>query len=120
MAYMAIETKFLGPTNFRGSRIKAQAMDSWSNGKRESVTVGYNYALNSEDNHLEAAKKLLPKISRPAFSDYHLEAGATERGYVFVIVRNSEVNIGYFRQYDVPEFVWDEIDNARKIDGRTQ
>ena len=89
MAFMAIETKFLGATNFRGSRIKAQAMDSWSDGKRESVTVSYAYALNSKDNHIAAATQLLPKISRPAFSDYHLEAGATERGYVFVIVQNS-------------------------------
>jgi len=89
MAFMAIETKFLGATNFRGSRIKAQAMDSWSDGKRESVTVSYDYALNSKDNHIAAATQLLPKISRPAFSGYHLEAGATERGYVFVIVQNS-------------------------------
>ena len=90
MAFMAIETKFLGATNFRGSRIKAQSMDSWSNGKRESVTVGYDYALNSEDNHIAAATQLLPKISRPAFNSYHLEAGATERGYVFVIVKDTE------------------------------
>jgi len=88
MAYMAIETKFLGATDFRGSRIKAQAMDSWSNGKRESVTVGYDHALNSEDNHVAAAMHLLPKVcSNP--DGVHLEAGATQRGYVFVIVQNS-------------------------------
>jgi hypothetical protein len=27
MAYMAIETKYLGPTNYRGSRIKATARE---------------------------------------------------------------------------------------------
>ena len=88
MAFMAIETKFLGATNFRGSRIKAQAMDSWSDGKRESVTAGYDHALNSEDNHTAVAMRLLPKIcSTP--SDHQLVMGATERGYVFVIVQNS-------------------------------
>ena len=88
MAFMAIETKFLGATNFRGARIKAQAMDSWSDGKRESVTVGYDYALNSEDNHTWAAMHVVSKISRPAFHNYHLEAGGTARGYVFVIVHD--------------------------------
>ena len=88
MAHMAIETKFLGATNSRGSRIKAQAMDSWSDGKRESVTVGYDHALNSEDNHAAAAIRLIPKVCN-ASGVVHLEAGATQRGYVFVIVRNS-------------------------------
>ena len=84
MAFMAIETKFLGPTNCRGARIKAQAMDLWSDGKRESVTVGYDYALNSEDNHTADAMHLLPKICNTP-SDYLLVVGATERGYVFVV-----------------------------------
>ena len=85
MAFMTIETKYLRPTNFRGARIKARAMDSWySNGKRESVTVGYDYALNSEDNHTAVAMHLLPKICNTP-SDYQLVVGATERGYVFVV-----------------------------------
>ena len=86
MAYMAIETKFLGATDFRGSRIKAQAMD-WQSGERpKSVTVGYDHALNSEDNHAAAAIRLIPKVCN-ASGVVHLEAGATQRGYVFVIVR---------------------------------
>ena len=88
MAYMAIETKYLGPTNYRGSRIKARAMDSWTGGKREAVTVSVGYALNSEDNHTAAAMRLLPKVCNNP-SEHRLVAGATERGYVFVIVRRN-------------------------------
>lgn len=50
----AIVTKYLGPTNFRGSRIKASAYAG-------SIIVDYDCALNSERNHLEAAKKLANK-----------------------------------------------------------
>ena len=39
MGYVAIQTKFLGPTNHRGARIKATAMDSYSDGKKQSITV---------------------------------------------------------------------------------
>jgi len=44
----AIITKFLGPTNTKGSRIKATSWDA-------SVTVTYNYALDSLNNHRAAA-----------------------------------------------------------------
>lgn len=46
--FQAITTKFLGPTNHRGSRIKAYAQAG-------SITVPYDYALNSDDNHKAAA-----------------------------------------------------------------
>lgn len=51
----AIETKFLGPTNFRGSRIKATAQAG-------SVTVSYDHALNSDQNHEAAAIALCAKF----------------------------------------------------------
>jgi hypothetical protein len=50
----AIVTRYLGPTNFKGSRVKATAQAG-------SVTVGYDDALNSEDNHRRAAGKLMAK-----------------------------------------------------------
>lgn len=53
----AITTKFLGATYTRGARIKAS---SWLG----SVTVSYNYALESSENHLAAIKALLAKISK--------------------------------------------------------
>ena len=51
-----VRTKYLGPTNFRGSRIQA----SDDNGNR--ITVGYRSELSPEDNHVEAAKALGEKI----------------------------------------------------------
>lgn len=54
MTRQAITTKFLGPTNSRGSRIKATAAAG-------SVTVSYDHALNTDDNHSAAAKALAAK-----------------------------------------------------------
>jgi hypothetical protein len=47
----AIITKYLGPTNFRGSRIKASC-------QAKSVTMSWDHALNPSSNHLAAAIKL--------------------------------------------------------------
>lgn len=47
--YQAIVTKFLGPTNFRGSRIKVKAYAG-------SKTYSWDYALNVEQNHSRAAQ----------------------------------------------------------------
>ena len=51
----AIITKFLGPTNTRGARIKAAAM-------RGSLTVSYDHSMDSEGNHVAAAKALKEKF----------------------------------------------------------
>jgi hypothetical protein len=51
----AIETRHLGPTNTKGSRIKATA---WAG----SVTIGYDYALDAQDNHRAAADALIAKM----------------------------------------------------------
>lgn len=72
----AIITKFLGPTNTKGSRIKAT---SWSG----AVTVSYNHALNVLDNHRAAADAVCAKrgdgwriVSNGASPDGH--------GYAFI------------------------------------
>ena len=51
----AIETRYLGPTNTKGSRIKATA---WAG----SITIGYNHALDTQDNHRAAADALIAKM----------------------------------------------------------
>ena len=51
----AIVTKYLGPTNSRGSRFKAKCAAG-------SLTVSYDYRLNSEDNHKAAAEALRAKL----------------------------------------------------------
>lgn len=47
----AIVTKYLGPTNHRGARIKATAQAG-------SITLSWDHALNADDNHQAAASEL--------------------------------------------------------------
>lgn len=51
----AIVTKFISPTDFKGSRIKAAASAG-------SVEVTWDDELNVEDNHRKAAFKLQEKL----------------------------------------------------------
>jgi hypothetical protein len=50
-----IETKYLAPTNNRGSRIKASCQGG-------SITVPFDYSLNTNDRHLAAAVALAEKL----------------------------------------------------------
>ena len=47
----AIVTKYLGPTNFRGSRVKASC-------EARSITVSWDDAKDVNDNHDAAARQL--------------------------------------------------------------
>lgn len=51
----AIKTKYMGPTDYRGARIKASAEPG-------SVTVPYDHALNPEQNHAAACLALAEKL----------------------------------------------------------
>jgi hypothetical protein len=51
----AIETRYLCPTNTKGGRIKATAAAG-------SVTVPYDYALDTQDAHRVAADALIAKM----------------------------------------------------------
>lgn len=51
----AIVTKYLGPTNSRGSRIKASAEGV------KSITISYDHALNIDDLYRKAAQALADK-----------------------------------------------------------
>ena len=79
MVYNAIFTRYLGPTNTKGSRIKASA-------RGLSVTVPLDYALDLVERHEKAARELLAKLG---WQDRQTAlAGETpdERGYVFVAI----------------------------------
>lgn len=52
----AITTKFLPPTNFKPSRIKARC-------QRGSIIVPYDHSLNHDSNHIAAARALLDKFA---------------------------------------------------------
>jgi hypothetical protein len=53
--YQAIMTRYLGPSNVRGARVKATAAAG-------SVTLSWDHALNSDANHLAAARALADKF----------------------------------------------------------
>jgi len=55
--YRAIQTRYVGPTNFRGSRIIADAGD-----RASRVVVDYEPALNPEQNHAYAAVLVTRKM----------------------------------------------------------
>ena len=76
----AIETKFIRATNFKGERIKASAFGG-------SVTVGYDYELDTADNHKAAADALIAKMG---WTGTFAQGGnAKGDGYVFVNVEGA-------------------------------
>lgn len=75
---IAITTKYLGPTNVRGSRIKAT-------GNRNSITISYDDSLNSEHAHAKAARALCDKMKW----DGKLLGGGTEHGYAWVFANTN-------------------------------
>ena len=56
-----ISTKFLGPTNTRGSRVKATYKRD--NERTWNATTHWNHAIDSEQNHFRAAQELLKSCS---------------------------------------------------------
>lgn len=72
---VAIEVKYIGPTNTKGSRYKASA-----NGN--SITVSANYSLNAEENAKNAANMLKAKMGWKG----RTAIGGTEDGWAVVFV----------------------------------
>lgn len=73
---IAIQTKFISPTNTRGARIKAWTASGFS------ATIPYPYASGHEKSHFEAVKELVKKHNL----DWNLSEmryGGTDNGYVF-------------------------------------
>ncbi len=79
--FKAIFTRYIGPTNFRGSRIKAHDQDG------NQVTISYPDELDSDDAHALAARKLLEKMNWKG--TYY--AGGTKEGRVFVCVSDEKI-----------------------------
>ena len=81
----AITTKYLGPTNSRGSRVKATCQAG-------SVTVSWDHALSSEQNHTAAAEALASKLGWIGDdSDWRLVGGGLPSGggNVYLVVRST-------------------------------
>jgi hypothetical protein len=74
--YQAIQTKFHGPTNFRGARVKATA-------DAGSVTVSWDYGLGIYENHKAAAVALANKYG---WNTNMLGGSLPGKGYAFIQV----------------------------------
>jgi hypothetical protein len=73
--FQAIVTKYIGPTNYRGSRIVAKAAAG-------RIYVSYDHALNIDDNHLAAARALARKYGWPG--EWHGGGMPSGDGNVYV------------------------------------
>lgn len=73
---IAIETKYLSPTNSRGSRIKAFTSSGFS------VSIPYQHELSHEKLHFEAVKALVKKYDLDWNLD-NMRYGGTKHGYIF-------------------------------------
>lgn len=72
-----INTKFLGPTNYRGSRVKASC-------EAGSIIVSWDYGLDSDENHMDAANQLREKLGWDQDCYADMVGGHTKTGMVFV------------------------------------
>ena len=76
----AIITKFLAPTNNRGSRVKATCQAG-------TITVNWLDDLDIQDNHAAAANALAKKLGWTADKYGHLIGGCMANGgYCFVFL----------------------------------
>jgi len=74
----AIETKYLGPTNTKGTRISVKAEGL------KSKQYSWDYRLGVYDNYLQAATNYANELGW--INDSVLVGGSTPNGYTFVMV----------------------------------
>ena len=75
----AIITKYIPRTDTKGSRIQAKC-------EAKTIYFSYDYALNTEGNHIAAARELIKKLGW----DGEWVKGGTSTGYVFVCTKHCE------------------------------
>jgi hypothetical protein len=77
----AVETVFIGPTDCRGSRVRAKILGS---GKR--VIVNWRHELGIEENHQRAAKIAVEHLLEPPITDCNwLVSGIDGGGFMWMI-----------------------------------
>jgi hypothetical protein len=81
---VAIQTKYLGATNFKGARVKA-----WRE-HGPSLTLSWDHALNVEENHKVAAQAFAEKMGWEG----RWVGGGLEHGWAFVNV-DARYEIGF-------------------------
>lgn len=95
-----IETKFLGPTNFRGSRYKAFTRGKIGDNRSPSIIIDADHRFDYTKNHVAVAFALAKKLK---WSGIWIE-GQTDNGSVFVRLPYGEgVNRPESAAFVVPE-----------------
>lgn len=85
MAFPAIFTKYLGPTDRKGSRVKAWTIPG-ERGKSRSVTLGWDDAIGASENHEAAAVALARKLE---WSGEMIAADSGDTGWIFCFARRT-------------------------------
>ena len=78
----AIQTRYFGPTNVKGARIKATC-------ETGSITIGYPHELSGMACHALAAKKLVEKLG---FTNYGELLGGQLKNKDYVFVFNNDAS----------------------------
>lgn len=99
----AIFTKYIGPSNVRGARVKATDED------RNSVTLSWDHALDSLDNHRAAAEALIKKMK---WNPTRIVPGSLKAGYVWTM-------LDYRPGHPVETFKVNPIKGPGKFEGET-
>ena len=84
---IAIETKYLGATDTKGSRIKAFTCNG------HSVTIPYPHEFSGAECHAQAAIALCKKQEWDKEHGYSLISGGSKDGYVFVFGQSEKFDI---------------------------
>ena len=79
-ALAGVETRFHGPTDFRGARVSARRSDHRAGDP--IVWTSWNYGEDVLGNHVIAARRFLERMEWGG----QYVAASTERGYVFAEV----------------------------------
>lgn len=93
---VAILTKYIGPTNSRGSRYKAMRGDGRPGDP--SLTVSANYQLSSEENHATAAFAFAQKMGWSG----RWVGGGTYTGLAFVHIGQAQSELDSYNPTDYP------------------
>lgn len=89
----AIQTRYAGPTNYRGARVIARAQAG-------RIVVPWDHALNVEDNHLAAARAFAAKWCWAG--TWHGGALVDGSGYAFVMALEPKWNSGFAIAFPTP------------------
>lgn len=91
---IGIQTRFHGPTNYRGARVSAWATDRPGDGRKERVTIDYDHEHGGgKEPHEQAVREWVKRFGvsngHPLFSGiqfFMVCAGIDDRGYLFTLV----------------------------------